>query len=987
MILYSSKPDVIVSTRVSLVALPSVSRHHDISTRRPIMFLVVVALLIVGCASQPPQSKQQPLSPDVDHLSTPDEPTDDHDVLMGPPRLLSSPNSEAEVDQEEVQSALPRLITVEKQRDALGVIQVWFKAGPLQEERLERGASSLLSHLILDSAKSGDHLSRQLRRQGAQVRSWTTLNRYVIEMRVAPAFIPQALALLGASLRRDLSEEEVTHAIKMRLAHGADAAPAQSGWLHRRVTLRLLAQTLHQRHRHERLMLSGEEGTDVIKALSYQQVKRFFQRVTHPKNNTVVVVGAESQESIREALRSHWTYTADPRPQSFEDEVASAERGDAQEVDGGLDEVNALDVSHESPQHTKHTHTPTPSLSVEELKTQRALISMIFPTSQISPEEASYLDLLSLVLVGDQRGLIHRACERAGVELKSIRMTPFIHDGHSALILTAQVDRLQVNEAWEAMLRVIGQVARRPISPRALEAAKSQLERETTLVSEPLSGQALRLGFFSSQWSEGDALQRYGRAAYRVRVSALFSFARKLFLNPRAQAIIASAPPSELSVKIWREQLAERLRLEMTESPKRALQGFSAHGAEITMLFSPTKGSGVTSLYATIPIPRRRLSSKTLALGHWAAAHLSQSQPQEPRFQAHFHDDFLTISSTFPSAHIDAAISWLVKSIRQAPLTSEPLWSSDTLERSRRSALTRLSLTARHSEDSTSLLDRRIRSAFGEGVLPLAPRRRQRLAAASSSELMSWFRQNIQSQPISLIVSGDVSERRLRQAFAPLKRPEALSPTRALHESPYAVSPLHLKQCRALFLSSDAPESLIVSSFPIPPEVSLEQLRILEVALTTPTLSHPLPERARAQIVRSPLGALRSTLSIRVHTPSVALKATQEALQERIKRLQSDVLTPDQWEKLKQITLTLETREVEVSARYAEWLAYSWFSGWQSEKSRGFAAWRQNLAKMTPIQLREAAQAVLKEQSLRLVIISPPEHHKDIASECKHVAP
>ena len=112
--------------------------------------------------------------------------------------------------------------------------------------------------------------------------------------------------------------------------------------------------------------------------------------------------------------------------------------------------------------------------------------------------------------------------------------------------------------------------------------------------------------------------------------------------------------------------------------------------------FSQSQSEGVTSLMATITLNLNAhesslRSTSALALGHWFAALISEPIPNEPRFKATFHDEGLTLSTTFPSHLIGEAFNALMKKLRQAPLRTETQWSSEYVERARKSALIKLS--------------------------------------------------------------------------------------------------------------------------------------------------------------------------------------------------------------------------------------------------------------------------------------------------------
>jgi predicted Zn-dependent peptidase len=392
-------------------------------------------------------------------------------------------------------------------------------------------------------------------------------------------------------------------------------------------------------------------------------------------------------------------------------------------------------------------------------------------------------------------------------------------------------------------------------------------------------------------------------------------------------------------------------------------------------------------MYVMVPLPQQKHYAKSMALGHWQAAHLSASYPNEPRFYAHFHDQVLTISSTFPSSHIESAISSLIQKMRQSPLNSEPMWSSDALERSRREALMRLSLTNQRAEDKALILDRRLATAFGDSPLPLVLLRQRKLKEISSFELMGWFRQNIQSQPVYIVISGDVNERRLYQALSPLNQAEVPPPAQPLHLSPLKNVPTKLRRCRELHISRDQGDGVINLSYRLPPEIQFAQIRLLESALSFSTHQSSLPRSFYVQRNHSPTSALNPTLSIQIRASADELKQSWEEVKKRIKLLKQRPLSRPQLQKLKKLTLATELGEMELSAKRSAWFAYGWFMGWQSSSMKGFDDWSKELDVVTASQLHKVAQAVLQDDQRRIVVISSPKKYSEVSEKCQRVSP
>ena len=199
---------------VSYTRSQSVDQYRSMGVR--VLWIgLILALLESGCAGAPPDSSKDQASL-VPVTST--TMSDERDVLMGPPHLLSFTEEHPQASQEAREYLSPKVLMMKKSRASLAVIQLWFNAGPLLEKSVERGATSLLNPIILGARAHEKSVISQLEQRGATIRTWTTLDRHIIEIKITPQLVPFALELMGRTLRQPLTEARIKKAIDLRLS-------------------------------------------------------------------------------------------------------------------------------------------------------------------------------------------------------------------------------------------------------------------------------------------------------------------------------------------------------------------------------------------------------------------------------------------------------------------------------------------------------------------------------------------------------------------------------------------------------------------------------------------------------------------------------------------------------------------------------------------------------------------------------------------------
>ena len=305
-------------------------------------------------------------------------------------------------------------------------------------------------------------------------------------------------------------------------------------------------------------------GLQEIQALKFNVVRNFIDKLMQAENLHVVAIGDLDKNKLKETIAQYLTTSVDRQEQE-----------------------RSMPDRQETPSTDATSLATLPLVDVEIMDVDRSLIQVAFPIDQLSSEEASYLDLLSFILIGDQYGILHRQAERSGIELISASSASVITDRGTVFVVSIEIASPQTDDAWNILLETFNRLLYQPVSQRNLERAKSIFERETLLIGESLADQARRLGFFSSHWPNTDALNRYGLAAYRVRPNALFKFTKDRLLSSLPYVLVSGKSPTQSNIKIWQERMIQQLKQAMTQQDSKNLVGFSEHGENLKLLFQP----------------------------------------------------------------------------------------------------------------------------------------------------------------------------------------------------------------------------------------------------------------------------------------------------------------------------------------------------------------------------------------------------------------
>lgn len=871
-----------------------------------------------------------------------------------PPKLaqpLAQPSNAEAVSLFEVEEAstsdtkAPGMtLHIQKKADQpLVYLQLWLKAGAQLDSAEAPGAAALLQTMLMGRPRDPLSLRGRLALLGAHAKAWTTIDRTVFEVSARPERLEEVVNLLAEHiLKPSWTQARLEEAKSSLLAQHLDARK----WSGRRMLTRILQQSYHG-HPNGRLALPSPAQ---LQALTLAQVQALYQRCYLPTRAHMISVGSIDEERLREWVDEAWS---------------------------GWGANSASSAEPELP-HYPISKLRGPDVELEVIGSGYAQLFLSFPAPHLTPEGVAYLDLASLLLVGDSDGRLYQAARRAGVDLKSARAFPISPDGPGAFVMSFEVSPKHLDELWRVTLEELYLLSHRPPSLRLLEQAKLLFERETVRVNGSLSSQARRLGFFSSRWPNANALARYGRALAQTRPRDLAVYLKDLLSSARLHALVRSPAPEGIEPSLWVERFREQALSILDRRDLDFRPGFHVVNQQLSLLYEPNDSDGAVHLELTLPVAPKLSKASELSLGHWLAAQMSERQPHEPHYVASFHDHSITVGATIANSQLDEALIGLITRVSQAPKVTEKGWMSDTLERARQRAISALELRRQQPWFKLRYLERRAAQAGKLGALPSPSERADRLKRQGSASLVRWYQEHIQGKSALLVVSGDVEHTELSRALQVFR---AGAPGDALQVE--ALKAKHLdppsKRCRQLTVSSDLQRTWASVSFDLhglKPEL-LPALAILEATLSYPQAKLSRELSAQRSVRRFKLSthesAQRPRFSTWLEVDPEGYEGAVSQLRAALQELAEAPLELSHFQDIKRYAISQQAHQLSALRARAQWLARMWFQGWEGVEAQEGAVtqWWSALELVTPAQLQEVAQALTEQRAVE-VMWAPP---------------
>ena len=421
--------------------------------------------------------------------------------------LLSAPIL-ADVSVTTLPSGL-KVIVREGHETNLAAVDIWVRAGSINETAANNGISHLTEHMIFKATRKygPGELDRRIEGLGAELNGGTSKDWVHFYTTVASEYLPSALDVLSDALTNPQFRAEDIE--KERQVILDEIARSDSDPIH--LAFRLFCDTAFTSHPYRLPAMGLRES---LMKLTREDLVAYYSEHYSPKNTCIVIAGDVSKT----------------------DAVSQVERAFA-----AYKETSSPEITHHS---SLITEPPITSPRVKKLPspTKQAYVMLGYlgpPASQA--KEACAVDVIMMLLGDTYRGRLPAALTAREVHFDSVS-TDFITQRDPAPITAmVSVEPDDVEETRSVLRDAFRQLGQGPIPDGELEHAKRLVEGADLFDQETFSGRARALGLYESIGSYEMALN-YGSTVRSLTEADIISTARKYF-GPDNYCLIIMEPP------------------------------------------------------------------------------------------------------------------------------------------------------------------------------------------------------------------------------------------------------------------------------------------------------------------------------------------------------------------------------------------------------------------------------------------------------------
>lgn len=418
--------------------------------------------------------------------------------------MLAAMSVNAETPMRATTTILPnglKVITYEDHSTSLVAVDIWVKAGSVNETEHCNGVAHFIEHLLFKSTdkRGPGQVDMEIETLGASLDAKTSRDWAHFSTVVDRRYLDKAIEIMADVVshpkfrQEDIDQERSI--ILDEIARG-ESSPFKS--------LRdTVFQTAFSAHPY-RFPVEGTPAS--VKKITKDMISDYYSRLYVPGNMSVVLVG----------------------------DITDAEAAVA--VKKAFADINAKPAT--VPTIAKDPVTGKTLRQTVKRNTRLAYIAVAFPAPSVKEKPDVYaMDVLTSYLgVGYQSWLESelKDTQRLAIETSC----DFLTQRYTGLaILMASTEPNNVQRAEDAMLAKVAELKKTPLNNYALSRAKRALEGGHAFDIETLAGRATNIGFYDAIDS-ADSSQDYVMNIEKVTSDDVLAVARKYFDTNRAVIVV-----------------------------------------------------------------------------------------------------------------------------------------------------------------------------------------------------------------------------------------------------------------------------------------------------------------------------------------------------------------------------------------------------------------------------------------------------------------
>jgi zinc protease len=640
-----------------------------------------------------------------------------------------------------------RVLTKEVHNAPIVSFAVWYKVGSRNEHEGLTGSSHLLEHMLFKGTKKYGlgEISRLLFINGATFNAstyydWTNYYETLASDRLELAMQIESDRMVNSRIDAADMKSEMSVVRSELEGHENDPGTFLS---------QAVSAAAFQAHPYRWPVIGWRSDVEYVSA---EAVRRYYRSHYGPNNATIVIVGDFDTRSALEMVRRYF---------------------------GPLKPIP-------TPPRV-YTKEP-PQRGERRVKVRRPgtlpMVQIAYHTPEGKSPDFYALDALAMVLSSGRSSRLYRSLIETQIASGADAVDSTLRDPSLFVLTATAAPGTEAGRLEEALLEEVERLKNEPVSAEELARAKNQIEASFVLQNDSVSAQANQLGYWTmvDDWRY---LTTYLDRVKKLTPDDLQRVARKYFTEdnrtvghfiPSEPGGPAGPPPAESSARVDKPRGKTRpLPLPRPSKAKPARRNVTRFRLPngISVVVNENHTNPTFALQGSLPAgsvmdPRDRqgiagLTAAMLTRGtekHTAREFAALLEDVGASLGAGAETLSTSVGGLAQTKDFDRVMDLLAEMLRQ------PTFPERELERLKTQALAGLE---QEKDDPSALAGR----AFGLAVYPeghpLRPVTREeavrQLQAITREDLLDFYRQQYDPDRMILVVAGDVTAARVRQAL------------------------------------------------------------------------------------------------------------------------------------------------------------------------------------------------------------------------------
>jgi len=358
-----------------------------------------------------------------------------------------------------------KLIICEGHNVNLVAIDIWVRAGSINESAENCGVSHFVEHMVFKATKKygPGQIDREMEGVGAEVNGGTSKDYVHFYTTVASEYLGTALdvlsdAITNAQFRQEDMDKE--RRVVLDEIAGSDSDPSK-------VAVNLFARTAYGSHPYGRPAVGTRES---VMRLKREDLLSYYSKYYNPENTCVVVAGDVNPKDAEAAVVRAFKDFKSTRGKAHQDDLA-----------------NQL-PERKSPELHRYTWQ----------KSSKNYMVVGFPIPACSDNESCSLDVTASVLGDTYRGKLSSALNAAQVHFTGISCD-YVSQRYSGLFyVLVSVEPADAEKAASVIVGEFRKIASGSLTKPEVDNAKSRVEGYDLYDQETISGEARFFGLYET---------------------------------------------------------------------------------------------------------------------------------------------------------------------------------------------------------------------------------------------------------------------------------------------------------------------------------------------------------------------------------------------------------------------------------------------------------------------------------------------------------